>query len=74
MLSSRVCSLGIKMGVIIVCTKLMTGNHDLDIGLVTNCKRKSCYAPCAVSVTLPILTRGVRMVTSYISMTSVSNT
>ena len=53
--SSKVFLLGMTMGVNIVCTLLLTGKHDWSISSVAKCKIKSCYAPCAVSITLPIL-------------------
>ena len=55
---------GIKMGVNKVCTSLLTGKHDWSISLVAKCKIKSCWAPCAISVTLPLSSHGARSVTS----------
>ena len=52
-----------ETGVNIVCTLFLTGKNDWSIGEVANCKIKSRY-PCTVSVLLPILARGARMVTS----------
>ena len=47
-----------------VCTSALTGKHDLSINLVAKCKIKSCLATCAISVTLPLSSRGARSVTS----------
>ena len=55
---------GIKMGVNIVCTLLLPGKHPWSISYVAICKINSCLAPCAISVTLPFLSRGARSVTS----------
>ena len=55
---------GIRMGVNIVFTLLFTGNYDLSISYVAKCKIKSCVAPCAISVTLHLSSRGARSVTS----------
>ena len=44
----------------------------LEHGQVANCKRKSSYAPCAVSVTLPIywhVAHGYLLVTSISDLT-----
>ena len=43
------------MGVNIVCTLLLAGKYDWRISQVVKCKIKSCYAPCAVSITLSYL-------------------
>ena len=58
------CLSGMKMDVNIVCTLLLTGKHDWSIGYVANCKRKSCYAPCIVSVMLMILACNAHLETS----------
>ena len=55
---------GIKMGVNIVCTSLLAGKHDWSINYVAKYKTKSCLAPCAISVTLPLSSRGARSATS----------
>ena len=63
-LSSRVFLSGMTMGVNIVCTLLLAGKYVWSISYVVKCKIKSFSAPCAVSVTLPILSRNVGVVTS----------
>ena len=55
---------GIKMGVNRVCTSLLAGKHNWIISYVVKCKIKSCLAPCAISVTLPLSSHGARSVTS----------
>ena len=62
-LSSWLFLSGIQMGVNIVCTLLLTRKHDWHISLVAKCKIKSFYATCAISVTLPLSSRGARSVT-----------
>ena len=62
-LSSWLFLSGIQMGVNVVCTLLLTRNHERDISLVAKCKIKSFYATCAISVTLPLSSRGARSVT-----------
>ena len=49
------------MGINIVSTLLLTGNT---IGAYVKMQNKSCLAPCAISVTLPFLSRGAHSVTS----------
>ena len=56
--------LGIEMGVNVVCTLLLRAKHPWSISEVAICKINSCLAPCAISVTLPFSSRGVRSVTS----------
>ena len=48
----------------IFCTYLLTGNHDWSIREAAKCKIKSCLAQCAISVTLPLSSRGARSVVS----------
>ena len=54
----------IKMGANVVCTLLLTGKHNWSISQVANFKIKSCLAPCAISLTLPLSSCGARSVTS----------
>ena len=55
---------GIKMGVNIVCTLLLPGTHDWSFSFVAICKINSCLALYAISVTLPLSSRGSRSVAS----------
>ena len=48
----------------IVCTSLLTGKHKWRISQVAKCKRKTCLAPCAISIALPLSSHGARSVTS----------
>ena len=60
------------LGYQIVCTSLLTGKHDWRISLVVKCKIKSCFAPCAIGVTLLLLSCGALSVTSlmlYVTLT-----
>ena len=54
---------GNKMGVNIVFTLFLTGNWS--ISYVAKCKVKSCLAPCAISVTLSLLSHGACSVMSF---------
>ena len=52
------------MGVNKVCTSLLTKKKQLEHYLSCEMQIKSCLAPCAISVTLPLSSHGARLVTS----------
>ena len=56
---------GMTLGVNIVCTLLLAEKYDWSLSYVVKCKIKSFSAPCAVSVTLSILSCDASVVTSF---------